>query len=66
MSENVVRDLHVKLSDKLIEEASVIKSKGSLSKQVELSHEIIKIRNSINDELDRIKGVKKQPVEFDE
>jgi DNA mismatch repair ATPase MutS len=63
MSAEKVHELHRKLSEKLVEEAMLLKEKVNPGKAMKLSQEIVAIRREINSELDKLRGVKKQKAQ---
>jgi hypothetical protein len=63
MSVEKIHELHRRLSDKLVEEAMLLKEKANPGKAVKLSQEIVAIRREINSELDKLKGAKEQKTQ---
>jgi hypothetical protein len=62
MSEEKVRELHMRLSDKLIEEAHAIRNKAGSDKLVNIEQEIVNIRRDINNELKKLKGTREKKI----
>ena len=61
MSEERIRDLHLRLSEKLVEEAHATKKKAEPGVVVRLGQEIVDIRREIYKELQKLKGVSAGP-----
>jgi hypothetical protein len=62
MSEEKIHELHMRLSDKLIQEAHAVREKAGSDKLVNIEQEIVDIRRDINNELKKLKGTREKKI----
>ena len=62
MREEKIHELHMRLSDKLIQEAHAVREKAGSDKLVNIEQEIVDIRRDINNELKKLKGTREKKI----